>query len=90
MILKQTRGKIVVLFYTNTRNNVLLSVEGKIIPMPNFSQSRPTLKKADYLLHEPDYLNHAQEIIFQFLVENKAIFNKGRLTNQFCYRKRFF
>ena len=36
------------------------------------------------------YLNHAQEIIFQFLAENKAMVNKGRLINRFCYRKRFF
>ena len=50
----------------NTRKKVLLSVAGKII----FSQLHPTLKKADYLYYEPyyepDYLNYAQEIIFNF------------------------
>ena len=42
--------------------------------MTSFSQLRLTLKKADCLYYEPDYLNHAQEIIFQFLAEKKAIF----------------
>ena len=42
--------------------------------MPSFSQLRLILKKADYLYYEPDYLNCAQEIIFQFLADKKAIF----------------
>ena len=50
------------------------SEAGKIIPMPSFSQLRLTLKKTDYLYYKPNYLNHAQEIIFQFLAENKEIF----------------
>ena len=57
-----------------TREKVSPSVAGKTIPMPSFSQLRQTLKKADCLYYEPDYLNHAQEIIFQFLAENKVIF----------------
>ena len=42
--------------------------------MPSFSQLRFILKKADYLYYESDYLNCAQEIIFQFLADKKAIF----------------
>ena len=56
----------------NTRKK-LLSVAGKVI----FSQLRPTLKKADYLYYEPDYLNHAQEIIFNFSGKQSDIY-KGR------------
>ena len=42
--------------------------------MPSFSQLHLTLKKAACLYYESDYLNHGQEIIIQFLAENKAIF----------------
>ena len=52
------------------------SVAGNII----FSQLCPVLKKADYLYYEPDYLNHAQEITFNFSEKQSDIY-KGRLTN---------
>ena len=66
------------------RKKVLSSVAGKIIPMPSFSQLHLTLEKADCLYYEPDYLNHAQEIIIQFLAENKAIFIRQDSPNDFA------
>ena len=38
----------------------------------------------------PQTVFEPQEIIFQVLAENKAVFNKGRLTNRCCHGKRFF
>ena len=74
MILNYTPEKITALSLNKHEKKVLPSKAGKIIPMPSFSQLHLTMKKTDYLYYEPNYLNHAQEIIFQFLAENKAIF----------------
>ena len=63
---------------------------GKIIPMPGFSQLHLTLKRAACLYHEPDYLNHAQEIIIQFLAENKGIFIREDSQIDFAIGNGFF
>ena len=58
--------------------------------MPSFSQVRLTLKKTDYLYYEPNYLNHAQEIIFQFLADSKAIFVREDSQIDFATGNVFF
>ena len=60
------------------------------MPMPSFSQLHLTLKKADCLYYEPDYLNHAQEMIIQFLAENKVIFIREDSQMDFATGNVFF
>ena len=89
MILNQTRGKYsIILKQTREKSVTICSRQNHI--HAQLQLIAPNIEKAYCLYYEPDYLKHAREIIFQFLAEKKSDIYKGRLTNRFCYWKRFF